>query len=178
MLVAACGGDGDDSAPAPSRTPAESTAGADASFSLTSPAFGDGDAMPEQFTCDGANASPPLEWSGVPVDTRELALTVDDPDAPGGTFVHWVAWGIDPAAAGLTQGSVPPGMVQGANGAGETAYAGPCPPGGPAHRYVFTLYALSAPVPLAPGADETELLAAIAGIELAEAQLTGTYGRA
>jgi Raf kinase inhibitor-like YbhB/YbcL family protein len=173
MLVAACGDDADDDASAPS-----SAAPGAGSFSLTSPAFGDGDAIPQQFTCEGANVSPPLAWSGVPDGTRDLALTVDDPDAPGGRFVHWVAWGLDPATGELAEGAVPAGMVQGANGAGEPAYAGPCPPGGPAHRYVFTLYAVSQAVMLAPGADHAALLAAIAGIELAETQLTGTYSRA
>ena len=179
MLVAACGDDADDDASAPSSAPpAQSTAPGGGSFSLTSPAFGDGETIPQQFTCDGANESPPLEWSGVPDGTRDLALTVDDPDAPGGRFVHWVAWGLDPATGELPEGAVPAGIVQGANGAGESAYAGPCPPDGPAHRYVFTLYAVSQAVMLAPGADQAALLVAIAGIELAETQLTGTYSRA
>jgi len=172
MLAAACG---DDETSAPSEQSADSDA---APFSVTSSAFGDGDTIPQQFTCDGANVSPPLEWSGVPDGARELALTVVDPDAPGGTFVHWVAWGLDPATGGLSEGAGPDGLVQGANGAGEVAYAGPCPPDGPPHRYVFTVYAVSGPVTLAAGADEPALLAAIAGIELAETQLTGTYGRA
>jgi Raf kinase inhibitor-like YbhB/YbcL family protein len=176
LLVAACGGDDgdDDAATESSSGPAEQGA---AAFALTSPAFGDGAAIPEQFTCDGAGVSPPLEWAGFPEGTRELALTVDDPDAPSGNFVHWVAWGIDPDAGSLAEGAVPEGMVQGVNGAGEAGYSGPCPPAGPAHRYVFTLYAVSQPLTLAAGADEAALLAAIAEVELAETQLTGTYGR-
>jgi hypothetical protein len=97
-------------------------------FILTSPAFSDGEAIPPRYTCEGANLSPPLSWSGLPEGTRSLALIMDDPDAPVGTFTHWLAWGIDPEVGGLAAGERAP--VEGRNDFGVTGYGGPCPPPG------------------------------------------------
>jgi Raf kinase inhibitor-like YbhB/YbcL family protein len=176
-LVAACedGGDGD----AGNTPSAEPTRDRVATFELTSPAFDDDAPIPDGFTCQGANASPPLRWSGVPDDAVELALIVEDPDAPTPEpFVHWVAWGIDPAASQLPEATVPAGVIQGSNQAGQAGYAGPCPPrGDDPHRYEFTLVALAEPLDLAGGATASDVRAAIEGDTLAEATLTGTYAR-
>jgi Raf kinase inhibitor-like YbhB/YbcL family protein len=127
---------------------------------LTSPAFSEGDTLDVRFTCDGEDLSPPLAWSDVPEATSELRLSVTDPDAPSGTFTHWLVTGIDPAASGVGQGAVPAGGTEQPNGFGHAAYGGPCPPKGAPHRYVFTIEAL----------DEV-------GIVLAAGELTTTYGR-
>jgi Raf kinase inhibitor-like YbhB/YbcL family protein len=150
-----------------------------ATFKLTSPAFANGAEIPIGFTCDGASASPPLVWTGVPKKAVQLALIVDDPDAPGGTFVHWVAWNIDPAAGRLPEQNVPATIVQGSNGARSQKYIGPCPPqGSPSHHYRFTLYALSKPPTTQAGATAAELRAAIRRTTLARTRLVGTYQRA
>jgi Raf kinase inhibitor-like YbhB/YbcL family protein len=146
------------------------------SITVSSTAFADGADIPRRYTCDGANVSPPLRFAGIPAGTRELALLVEDPDAPGGTFVHWVAWGIDPATPELTEGATPPGT--GVNGFGRRGYGGPCPPRGAPHRYVFTVFALSHPVTLSPAASADDLRRAAAGIVLAQGRLTGRYARA
>src|SRR5919198_814018 len=121
---------------------AEVSVSAPATITVTSPDFADGAAIPKRFTCDGANVSPALRWSGVPAGTAELALVVDDPDAPGGTFTHWVVVNIDPGTASIDEGSPPPGARQAPNSAGKSSWFGPCPPSG-AHHYRFTVYALS-----------------------------------
>jgi Raf kinase inhibitor-like YbhB/YbcL family protein len=145
---------------------------------LTSPAFTNGGEIPIGFTCDGASASPPLVWKHVPKKTVQLALIVDDPDAPGGTFVHWVAWNVDPKAGELPEQNPPATIVQGANGAGSQKYIGPCPPhGNPPHHYRFTLYALSKPPGTQAGATADELRAAIRHSTLARTRLVGTYQR-
>ena len=113
-------------------------------FALSSPAFHSGGTIPRLYTCDGRNVSPPLRWTAPPRATRSFGLTVTDPDAPGGTFVHWVAWGIPGSARKLAPGARP--MYESKNSAGRPGYTGPCPPAGPAHRYVFRLYALDARV--------------------------------
>ena len=157
-------------------TPRVPTPEASMSITVSSTAFADGADIPRRYTCDGANVSPPLRFAGVPSGTRELALLVEDPDAPGGTFVHWVAWGIDPATPELAEGGTPPGT--GVNGFGRRGYGGPCPPRGAPHRYVFTVLALSHPVTLSPAASANDLRKAAAGIVLAEGRLTGRYARA
>jgi Raf kinase inhibitor-like YbhB/YbcL family protein len=140
---------------------------------LTSPAFNAGAAIPDGFTCDGANASPPLRWKGVPKGTVELAITMEDPDVPG-TFVHWVAWGIDPGTSGLPEETLPDDVVE-----GDPAYRGPCPPKGDPHHYRFTLYALDEALSLEPGtATIDDLRAAIKGTVKAKAKLVGLYARA
>ena len=155
-------------------------------ISLTSGGFKDGDPIPVQFTCDGTNESPPLAWSEAPGNTVAFALTVEDPDAPGGTFIHWVLYDIPPMTHALPQG-VPKGptvsMLGGAK-QGKTSfknaigYGGPCPPKGSAHHYHFILYALDASLGLEPGATHDQVMAAIHGHELARGELVGTYKRA
>src|SRR5688572_20049721 len=127
-----------------------------AGITLTSPAFADGEAIPERHTCSGEDVAPPLAWSGVPDGTAELALLVEDPDAPGGTFVHWVLAGLDPSSGGLAEGTVPAGAVEGRNGFRRRGYGGPCPPPGRPHRYVFMLFAAAEPLGLRgrPTADD------------------------
>jgi hypothetical protein len=144
---------------------------------VTSAAFADGETIAQQYTCDGANTSPPLDISGIPPDATELALIMEDPDAPGGTFVHWVLWGVDAAVASLPEDGVPDGAVSGSTSFGGVSYGGPCPPAGDPHHYVFTIYALSESPGVAPGASADDLRAAIEGSILAEGSLTGLYGR-
>ena len=147
-----------------------------APFRITSPAFAAGGLIPDGFTCKGANASLPLRWHGVPKRTEELALIMEDPDAPVGTFVHWVAWGIDAAARRLPEEKLPAGVIEGASGTGKPGYFGPCPPPADgAHRYRITTYALDAPPDVAVGATATDLRAAIKGHVLAKAKLVGRY---
>jgi Raf kinase inhibitor-like YbhB/YbcL family protein len=144
---------------------------------LTSPDFEDGGEIPRAHTCDGEDAPPELHWSGVPSGVVELALTCEDPDAPSGTFVHWVAWGIDPAS-----GILPPdggaAIRHGRNGFGNDGYGGPCPPPGHGpHHYEFALYALDGSVDLEPGETIQDLRAAIDGHIRATATLMGIYER-
>lgn len=147
-----------------------------AEFTLTSSAFAPGETIPPRHSCDGENLSPPLSWSSPPDGTRSLALIVDDPDAPVGTFTHWLAWGIDPEAGGLAEGEAVP--VEGRNDFGVTGYGGPCPPPGHGrHRYFFRLYALDSEVGLPAGASREELEQALDGHVLAVAELVGSYER-
>ena len=144
-------------------------------ITVSSTAFTDGASIPRRYTCDGENVSPPLRLAGVPSSARELALLVEDPDAPGGTFVHWVAWGFDPSSPTLPQGATPPGT--GTNGFGRRGYGGPCPPRGAPHRYVFTVYALAKRLDLPAGASADQLRRAVADAVIAEGRLIGRYGR-
>ncbi|NPV09790.1 MAG: YbhB/YbcL family Raf kinase inhibitor-like protein [Anaerolineae bacterium] len=149
--------------------------------SLVSSAFTEGGLIPSEFTCDGEGTSPMLQWTGAPEGTRSFALIVEDPDAPRGTFVHWVAYDIPPEvttlAAGVPQEWDTGGFRQGRNGAGNVGYIGPCPPAGEEHRYVFTLYALDDLLGLEPGVSVEELREAMEGRVLAQAQLVGRYSR-
>jgi Raf kinase inhibitor-like YbhB/YbcL family protein len=147
-----------------------------AEFDLTSPAFDRGQPIPQRYTCEGDDVSPPLAWSGVPEGTASLALVVDDPDAPSGTFTHWLAWGIDPAAGSLAEGQAAP--VEGRNDVGSSGWRGPCPPPGHGpHRYFFRLYALDHELDLPAGAGKADVERAIAEGVLASAELVGTYER-
>jgi Raf kinase inhibitor-like YbhB/YbcL family protein len=148
---------------------------------LTSAAFQDGGLIPQKHTCDGEDVSPPLTWSDLPNETRSLALIADDPDAPRGTWVHWVLYDLPPDARELPEAvppteSLPNGAKQGRNDFGKIGYGGPCPPGG-MHRYFFKLYALDRKLGLPAGKTKQELLDAMRGHVLAEAQLMGRYGR-
>lgn len=154
-------------------------------FQIVSPAFSEAGPIPRAHTCDGADLSPPLAWSGVPENTRELALIMDDPDAPGGTYVHWVLYGLAPSLTGLAAGLPPDADLkspitarQGMNDFRRTGWGGPCPPRGPAHRYFFTLYALSAECGVPSGASKEVLLKAIRKMVIGETKLMGKYGRA
>jgi len=146
-------------------------------ITVTSSSFPAGGSIPARFTCDGQEVSPQLGWSGVPAGTTELALVVDDPDASGGTYVHWVVAHLDPGRRELAEGAVPPGATQLANSAGEAAYAGPCPPEGETHDYSFVLYALDEETGLDGGATVEDLRAAMEGHVLGEATLTAPYSR-
>lgn len=145
-------------------------------MTLSSPAFAEGGTIPAKYTCDGADVRPPLRIAGVPRNARSLAVVVEDPDAPGGTFVHWVAWNIDPRTATLPEKAVPAGAVTGRNDFGTTGYRGPCPPSG-THRYFFRLFALDTALSLPAGADRTRLNAAMKGHIVARAECMGRYGR-
>lgn len=149
---------------------------------LTSITFEEEKAIPTRYTGDGADISPPLQWSGAPDETKSFALICDDPDAPMGTWVHWVIHGLPAAAAGLPEGvvaveSLPDGGSQGLNDFHRIGYGGPLPPPGRPHRYFFKLYALDAGLPLKPRATKAELLRAMEGHILAQAQLMGIYQR-
>jgi Raf kinase inhibitor-like YbhB/YbcL family protein len=147
-----------------------------ADFALESSAFDHAQAIPNRYTCDGEDLSPPLGWANIPGEARSLALLVDDPDAPSGVFTHWVAWGLDPGAGGLGEGEAAPG--EGRNDFGTVGYRGPCPPRGHGrHRYVFRLYALDRELELHSGAGKVDLEQAITEHVLTTAELVGTYER-
>ncbi len=148
---------------------------------ITSAAFREGGMVPAKYTCDGQDISPPLEWKDAPAGTGSLALICDDPDAPGGMWVHWVAYAIPPEVTKLDENVKPDrecrnGVRQGSNDWLRIGYGGPCPPGG-SHRYYFKLYALDAMLDLKPGATKAQLLKAMEGHILAEAHLMGKYTR-
>ena len=152
------------------------------SFTIGSAAFSNGAPIAARYTCDGADLSPALSWSGAPDATQSLALIADDPDAPMGTWTHWLLWNI-PARATLLSEDVPKvelldnGARQGINDFQHIGYGGPCPPPGKPHRYFFKLYALDARLDLKPGATKSELERAMAPHILAQTQTMGTYGR-
>jgi Raf kinase inhibitor-like YbhB/YbcL family protein len=151
-------------------------------FVLKSSSLKEGEMIDEKYTCDGIDISIPLNWSDPPEGTKSFALTADDPDAPSGTWVHWILYDLPADARGLAEG-IPPrktldsGAKQGINDFRRVGYGGPCPPTGPAHRYVFTLYALNRMIALDAGLTKHELLRAIRGHVLAQAQLVGIYKR-
>lgn len=145
-------------------------------LAITSPAFADGQPIPAKYTADGANISPELTVANPPAGTACFALIVDDPDAPMGTWVHWVAWNIPASTTKIPEGRLPAGSLEGRNSWGRTGYGGPSPPSG-THRYHFKLYALDRPLELARTADKQTLIDAMEGRVLARAQLTGTYRR-
>ena len=151
-------------------------------FGLRSPAFGEGEPIPQEHTCDGPDLSPAFAWDDPPAGTQSLALIVDDPDAPGKTWVHWVLYDLPPDFRELPGGvspdeSLSSGGAQGKNGFGKIGYGGPCPPKGKPHRYYFRLYALDTRLDLAPGATKGALLEAMEGHLVGEAELMGRYGR-
>ena len=148
---------------------------------LTSSAFAADGAIPEKYTCDGGNVSPPLSWSGAPPETETFALICHDPDAASGNFIHWVIFDIPGDTSHLDEGlppkeTLPNGAMQGANGRRRTGYTGPCPPSG-SHRYYFRLYALDARLNLGPGTVAQQVEAACQGHTLAQAELLGRYER-
>jgi hypothetical protein len=141
---------------------------------VTSPAFEDGAPIPTRFSCKGENISPPLKWTGVPEGARSLALIVDDPDAPSGTYTHWVVYGIDPGTSSIGADEVPPGALQAQNSAGRPTYTGPCPPSG-THHYRFTVYVLRSPLTIPAGAEKDRVVDAITAKATAKGTLTGTF---
>lgn len=148
---------------------------------LTSNAFVDNGLIPVEYTCDGADMSPPLSWEEIPPNTQSLTLIVDDPDAPGMTFVHWVVYDLPPTVKQLQEKipsskTIANGGIQGKNDFGKLGYGGPCPPSG-THRYFFHLYALDKKLNLEPGVSKNQILTAMAGHVLAKAELMGKYQR-
>jgi Raf kinase inhibitor-like YbhB/YbcL family protein len=151
-------------------------------FALRSRDFPDGANIPRTFTCEGEDRSPALEWSGAPAGTKAFTLIVDDPDAPAGTWVHWVIYNIPSATRALKGGmekkeQLADGSLQGRNDFRKTGYNGPCPPPGKAHRYFFKLYALGTELTLAPGASKSEVEHAMEGHILARTEWMGRYQR-
>ncbi|MEK6675701.1 MAG: YbhB/YbcL family Raf kinase inhibitor-like protein [Planctomycetota bacterium] len=155
-------------------------------LNVTSAAFTNGAVIPTRFTGDGEDVSPPLQWTGIPTNAKELALIVDDPDAPtANPWVHWVIYKIPATEIGLPENVAkttallqPVGTVQGRNSWGTTGYRGPAPPrGGGVHHYHFKLYALDKALPVGAGMDKNQLLNAISGHVLAQGELVGTYQR-
>jgi Raf kinase inhibitor-like YbhB/YbcL family protein len=143
---------------------------------VSSPAFGEGQTIPARYTCDGQNVSPPLEWTGQPKDTGSIAIICDDPDAPSGTFTHWVLYNVAGDAHRLPEGSED--GTQGLNSFRQTGFGGPCPPSGDgAHRYVFRVYALDVDSLGGPGLSQQDIEGAMRGHILAKGQLLGKYQR-
>jgi len=181
-LIFACGGD-DGALPEPttqSPAPGEDST----TFTLSSDAFNTDGSIPARFTCDGEDLSPALTWDGVPDNSQSFALIMDDPDAPRGTFTHWVIYNMGSGARGLPEGvdkteRPDDGAIgaQGRNDFGDIGYGGPCPPAEDAHSYDFRLYAIDGLIDLGPGASKEELLVAIEGRMLAVATMIGTYER-
>jgi Raf kinase inhibitor-like YbhB/YbcL family protein len=144
------------------------------SLTLTSPAFADNGPIPAKYTCDGLNISPPLSWSGVPAGAKGVALTVEDTDAPLGTFTQWSVWNLSANLTGLAEGFLPVIAVQGTNGSGKTGYTGPCPPSGN-HHYVFTLYAVDRRIDLPSGAAMGDVMELLNRSAIVRVTLTGRY---
>jgi hypothetical protein len=149
---------------------------------ITSTAFSEGQPIPAKYSCEGRDISPPLKWTNTPANTKSLALIMDDPDAPVGTWVHWVLYDLPANTTGLSEDVAKTQFVagnarQGLNSWPRLGYGGPCPPPGKPHRYFFKLYALDAMLDLKPGLTKKDLLKAMEGHVLAEGQLMGTYQR-
>jgi len=151
------------------------------SLTLSSSAFAQGKSIPEKYSCTGQNISPALAWSGAPSYTASYALIVEDPDAPSGTYVHWVIYNIPAISNGLQEAvaqtpTFDDGASQGSGGSGRQFYQGPCPPSG-THRYFFRLYALDARLEIPPGATAAQLRQAMQGHVLAQTELMGTFSK-
>ena len=149
---------------------------------LHSSAFGFGMLVPQKYTCKGADISPPISWEAVPEGAKGLAIICDDPDAPMGDWTHWAIYNLPPTARSLAEGvakeaTLPDGSRQGLNDFDRVGYNGPCPPPGTVHHYRFTLYALDRPLALPPKAAKRQLLQAMTGHILAQAELIGTFKR-
>ena len=143
-------------------------------FKISSPAFENNGTIPKKYGCAGENVNPVLKIEDVPPGTKSLALVFDDIDAPGGSYVHWILWKIDPGTGEIRENSVPEGAVQGTNDFKKQSYGGPCPPTRP-HRYLFRVYALDTVLNLEPAATKPDLEKAMAGHILSQAELKGTY---
>ena len=152
------------------------------SLSVKTTSFPAGGTIPKKYTCDGADVSPAIEWSGAPAGTQSFALIADDPDAPAGTWTHWVIWNIPGNATSLPEGvskaeQLPDGARQGSNDFKRVGYNGPCPPAGKPHRYFFKLSALDTKLDVAAGANRKQVEQAIQGHVLATGELMGKFGR-
>lgn len=178
-FASACGGDTAETPPTAEL--AASDEGEIATFTLTSAAFSNGNAIPEKYGRKGENVSPPLEWANPPAEAHSFALICDDPDAPSGTWVHWVVYNIPAQTRSLPEAvardpNLPDGSRNGKNSWGDMGYDGPQPPGG-THHYVFKLYALDTVPDLEPGANKEALLAAITRHVVGQAELMGTFAK-
>jgi Raf kinase inhibitor-like YbhB/YbcL family protein len=179
-LCVGCSGSDQEGAPSSEAGAVEEEAAM--AIELKSNAFEDGDIIPKKYTCDAEDVSPPLKWGGLPESTMSIALICDDPDAPRGTWVHWVLYDLPPDDAELPEalpmtGVLRNGARQGTNDFRRIGYGGPCPPPGKPHRYFFKLYAIDRMLGLEPGAKKADLLEAMDNHVLAEGRLMGTYGR-
>lgn len=143
---------------------------------ITSPAFLENQQIPSTYSCDGDNINPPLETSDVPENAKSLALIMDDPDAPAGTFTHWLIWNISPETKEISEGDWPDGAEQGLNDGGELGYMGPCPPKG-THHYHFKLYALNKKLDVSSDIKKEELEKEIESALIEKSELVGTYSR-
>ena len=146
------------------------------SIKLTSEAFVEGGKIPVRYTCDGDNLSPQVAWSEVPAGTKSIAIIMDDPDAPMGTYVHWVLYDLPAATLELAEGVQATG-VAGVNSSRKSIYSGPCPPRGSEHHYIFKVYVLDKTLGIGPGASKADVESAMKGHVLAWGQLVGLYGR-
>jgi hypothetical protein len=142
---------------------------------LTSPAFKQGEKIPVKFTCDGADTNPPLEIGEIPSSAKALALVVDDPDAPGGVFTHWIVWNIDPKTSTIAE-AIKSAGIEGKNDFGKSGYGGPCPPQG-THRYYFRVFALDRQLDLNAGANRKRLTVALNGHVIGKGELMGRYSK-
>ena len=186
--VAGCAGAGRDRGgqeTTTAETPQETTTATDGAFAISTGAWENGETVPTRYTCEGENVSPPFTVSNPPDGTEAFALVMDDPDAPDPPFVHWLAWNIpadtreipENVARGETVDALG-GGAQGANGTGELGYVGPCPPeGDPQHTYLFSLYALDAPLDLDPGAEYRRVVDAVMRNAVARSRYVGQYER-
>lgn len=165
--------------PLPPQPPPRQSPEKKSDLKVTSAAFKEGQLIPRQYTCDGVNVSPPLEWSGVPKSARTIAIIADDPDAPSGNWAHWVLYNLPADNIGFVENlpateNLKAGGFQGKNDFGKIGYGGPCPPAG-SHRYFFKVYALDAELPLKAGATKAEVEKAFENHVVAQGQLMGTY---
>lgn len=144
------------------------------SLVITSSGFKPGESIPAQYTCAGANTHPALHIGNTPAATKSLAISVTDPDAPSGTFTHWLVWNIDPKTSDVAEAKLPAGALEGTNDFGKRGYGGPCPPSG-THRYYFRVFALDTTLDLKAGAKASEFNQAIAGHVLARGELMGRF---
>ena len=143
-------------------------------LTIESPAFEHGKLIPRKYSCDGQDINPPLTIEGIPKEAKTLALVIDDPDAPGGTFDHWVVWNISPFTTKISEHSVP--GIEGLNSARKQGYTGPCPPSG-SHRYFFKVYALDTELNLGVKTTKRDLEKAMQGHIVAKGELIGLYHR-
>lgn len=182
VVLAGCGGSGTGgrtatprpSSSAPVSTATPSTSPAPAAIKVSSPAFTPGGPIPVTFSCRGSNTPPPLAWSGMPAGTEGIALVMDDPDAPGGTYTHWVVLDMPATSKGIVGGRLPAGAVLASNSGGQAAYIGPCPPSG-THHYSFTVYAEKTRLGLPAGAALGQALDAIKASAISSGRLTGLF---
>jgi Raf kinase inhibitor-like YbhB/YbcL family protein len=153
-----------------------SSAGKTMKLDVSSSAFSEGQSIPEKYTCDGQNVSPPIKWSGAPANTKSIAIICEDPDAPSGTFTHWVLYNLPGTTKELAEGSSGGGK-EGMNDFGKKGYGGPCPPPGRPHRYYFRVYALDTASLGDAGRSKEEVTAVMQGHILAQGQLMARYKR-